>query len=300
MPGLRIASLLPSATEICHLVGLGSNLVGVSHECDYPAGVSALPRLTSSRIDSSARGKDIDAQVREALSEGLSLYDVDREALRAAAPDLVITQDTCEVCAVSREDVVASVRQHLGPHVEVLSLQPKTLADVFDDILGIARVGDVQPQGERAVEALRGRLEALAATRPEVEPRVLFLEWLEPPMVAGHWTPELLRIAGTRPVLGHEGGPTMGRDWAEIEQADVDLVVLAPCGYPLEKTKADVAAARAQGGLAGLFDKGPVWAIDGNAYFNRSGPRLVDSAEIVAGIVRGEPAIPGVAEPLSA
>lgn len=296
MPGPRIASLLPSATEICHLLGLGENLVGVSHECDYPQPVQALPRLTWSQIDSSASGGDIDAQVREAVAEGLSLYAVDRDALTRAAPDLVITQDTCEVCAVSKQQVVASVRDLLGPSVEVLSLQPLSLADVFDDIKRVARVAGVEARGLQEVATLEARVESLRSTRPANGPRVLFLEWLEPPMVAGHWTPELLRVAGTDPVLGHEGAPTRACEWSEIEAVEFELVVLAPCGYPLSKTKADLEAAAQRPEFDALWDRAPVWAIDGNAYFNRSGPRLVDSAEIVAALASEGRSIPGVAE----
>lgn len=296
MSSPRIASLLPSATEICCSLGLGEHLVGVSHECDYPPQVRGTRVLTSSRIDSSLDSARIDAQVREALSDGLSLYGVDERALVEAAPDLVITQDTCDVCAVPFADVVASVRRRLGPQVEVLSLRPSSLEDVFGDIAQVGRAAGVESRAVETLEQLRLRVDRMREGAPQRPRRVLHLEWLEPPMVAGHWTPELLRIAGAEPVLGHDGKPTRAESWAAIEQCDAELVVLAPCGYPLAKTREELEALLAHESFSRVAERAPIWGIDGNAYFNRPGPRLVDSAELVAAIIRDGHGVPSQAE----
>lgn len=293
---LRIASLLPSATEICCSLGLGEQLVGVSHECDHPPEIRGTRVLTSSRIDSSLDSARIDAQVREALSDGLSLYGVDERALVEAAPDIVITQDTCAVCAVPFADVVASVRRRLGPQVEVLSLHPSSLEEVFEDIGRVGRAAGVEGRATETLAQLRLRVDRLRERAPPRPRRVLHLEWLDPPMVAGHWTPELLRIAGAEPVLAHDREPTRAQSWPAIVQSDPELVILAPCGYPLAKTRNELGALLAHESFSRVADRTPIWAIDGNAYFNRPGPRLVDSAELVAAIIRGERGTPGGAE----
>jgi iron complex transport system substrate-binding protein len=280
----RIASLLPGATEIVCALGLAERLVGVSHECDHPPPVQRLPRLTSSRIDSRASSQSIHAQVGGALASGLSLYELDQEALRRAAPDLIVTQDTCPVCAVSTADVQAAAFALCGKPVEIITLAPLRLADVWDDIERIGRAAGTIA----AATALRARLEeklAALAQRPRaVRPRVLMLEWLDPPMVGGHWTPELLEAAGGEALLGHPGEPTRARTWEEIADADPELILCAPCGFPIEQTMRELPRLTAETGFGRVpaVQRGHFQVIDGNAYFNRPGPRLVESAEIAA------------------
>ncbi|MEM6292625.1 MAG: ABC transporter substrate-binding protein [Myxococcota bacterium] len=273
---MRIASLLPGATEVVAALGLVEHLVGVSHECDHPGEVRRLPRLTSSPLDSTLSGAAIDAAVRSRVMQGLSLYDVDEAALAAVRPDVVLTQDTCKVCAVDHETVVRAARRVLGTHVQVLALSPMSFEDVLADIARVSAVADVD--AAEVVSGLRARLEALRARTASLpKRRVLHLEWLEPPMVAGHWTPSLLEAAGGEPILAHPGRPTVGTTYDALAEQAVDVVLASPCGYPVDKTLAELEPLRQHRVL-----QGPVHVIDGNAYFNRPGPRLVDSAELAA------------------
>lgn len=284
----RIATLLPSATEIVCALGLGDRLVGVSHECDHPPEVRTLPRLTSSSIDSTASSGEIDRQVRAQLTRGLSLYQVDEQGLAALAPDLIITQDTCRVCAVSLPEVEAAVASLVGSAVQVVSLAPLALDDVLDGIEQVAEVAGVPERGARLVAELRGRLDRLRATVAGREvARVLALEWLDPPMPAGHWTPELIRAAGGDPILGHDRAPTRATTWTAIADAAPEVLLLLPCGFPVEQTRRELPAllARPEVAATPAVQAGRVAVIDGNAYFNRPGPRLIDSAELAASLL---------------
>ncbi len=273
---MRIASLLPGATEVVAALGLCDQLVGVSHECDHPASVRGLPQLTSSPLDSTHTGAAIDAAVRARVMDGLSLYDVDEARLADVRPDVVLTQDTCKVCAVDHDTVVRAARRVLGPHVEVLALSPMSFEDVLGDVMRVGEVAGVDASS--VVDALRGRLDALRArTAALPKRRVLHLEWLEPPMVAGHWTPSLLEAAGGLPVLAHPGRPTVGTTYGALAEQAVDVVLASPCGYSVEKTLAELVPLRHHRALSGS-----IHVIDGNAYFNRPGPRLVESAELAA------------------
>ncbi len=279
MTALRIACLLPSATEICFELGLGAQVVGVSHECDYPSAARDLPSLTRSSIDSRASGRAIDEAVRARWAQGLSLYDVDEHRLAAVRPDLVITQNTCEVCAVSEQQVRQAARAGLGSHVQVLPLSPMNVADVFDDLRRVGIAAEVEAKARAVVERLELRLATLRGRTVDLSPRtVLHLEWLEPPMVAGHWTPELLNAAGGAPVLAHPGRPTVGTTWDALCEVGVERVLVAPCGYSVDKARQEYASLREHPAVRGR----PTSILDGNAYFNRPGPRLVRSAELAA------------------
>src|SRR3954470_12148244 len=203
----RIVSLLPSTTEMACLLGLRDRLVGISHECDFPDPVRGLPVLTSPKVDPKARSAEIDRQVREVVASGLSVYRIDEERLRDLRPDLILTQDACAVCAVSFAEVEAAARKLLGSEVAIVSLSPLRLDVVLEDILRFARAAAVAERGVEIVAGLRQRLETTRARTMDIvsRPRVLALEWMDPPMPAGHWTPELLRIAGGDPVLGRDG-----------------------------------------------------------------------------------------------
>lgn len=281
----RIVSLLPSSTEICFALGLGDRVVGVSHECDFPPEVSGRPVLTSPKVDPHATSAEIDRQVRALVADGLSVYRIDEPRLRELRPDLIITQDVCEVCAVSFAEVREATARLLGADADILSLSPLTLADVLADIVRVGRVAAVEDAAHRIVAELSTRLDGLRAeTALLPRPRVLVLEWLSPPMVAGHWTPELIRIAGGEPILGHDGEPTGPVDWAAIVEAEPEVVLIAPCGFRLEQSLREMAALAALPGFAELpaVRAGRVVIADGNAFFNRPGPRLVESAEIAA------------------
>ena len=281
----RIVSLLPSSTEILFALGLGERVVGVSHECDFPAAAAELPRLTRARLDSSASSADIDRQVRQLVTQGLSIYDIDEERLRQLSPDLILTQDTCRVCAVSLDQVQAATQDLLGAEVQIVSLRPAALADVLDDIERVGAVAGVVDAATGLRSRLRYRLDALRdRIGDRKRPRVLALEWLSPPMVAGHWTPELIRVAGGEPVLGHDGSPTSATTWQAIAAAEPDQFLVIPCGFAIAQTLRELPSILDIPEVAAMdaVRRCRVALVDGNAYFNRPGPRLVDSAEIAA------------------
>lgn len=259
--------------------------MAISHECDFPADVKDLPVVTSSKVDFHASSALIDWQVRDLVTQGLSLYDIDEPRLRELKPDIIVTQDTCKVCALSLDDVRAATCRMLDHDVQIISLAPLTLEDVFSDILRVADAAGTREQGNQAIDGLCVRLERLRAeTKHLPRPRVLALEWLDPPMVIGHWSPDLIRIAGGEPILCHDAAPTRAVDWKTIADSQPDIVLLIPCGFKVEQTKRELDALMARTEFASLqaVKQGRVNIIDGNSYFNRPGPRLVDSAEIAA------------------
>lgn len=272
---LRIVSLLPSSTEICFALGLGEAVVGVSHECDFPAEASGRPVLTAPRVDPGAASAEIDRQVNALVAAGESVYRLDEARLAALAPDLVLTQGVCDVCAVSFNEVRAAVHR-AAPRAEVLSLSPATLDDVLGDVARVGEAAGVPAVAARVVAGLRARLDRLRAeTEALARPRVLLLEWLSPPFIGSHWAPEILRIAGGDPVLGRDGVPSVPVAWERIVSAAPEVVLVAPCGFRVEQSLGEMEA------FASLpaARRGRVVVVDGSAYFNRPGPRLVDSAE---------------------
>jgi iron complex transport system substrate-binding protein len=294
----RIVSLLPSATEIVCALGLRDALVGVTHECDFPAEVAGLPRLTASRIShETMSSREIDHAVRSQLDGHGSIYDLDEELLRELRPDLVITQELCEVCAVSYQTVQSAARLLEGD-VRVVSLEPHNIRDIFETI---RTVGGLTNRGEEAaalVSELAVRLDALAVVLTEVErrPRTLVLEWLEPPFAPGHWVPEQVAFAGGDATFGAAGGKSRTTTAEEIQEYAPEVVVLAPCGYYKEDTLRALSSARLPRGWSGLpaVREGRVWAVDATSYFSRPGPRVVEGAELLARLIHpdvfGQPA----------
>lgn len=289
----RVASLLPSATEIVCAVGLQDALVGVSHECDWPAGVAGRAVLTSTRMAPDRCSTDIDRDVRSLVQDALAVYEIDVDALAAASPDVIVTQDLCDVCAVSYDDVLDALRRIARPDVRVVNLRPLTLDDVRDDI---RRVGAALGRDERAAQVVASMDARFAALRARTaglrRPRVLTLEWLAPPMVGGTWMPELVDIAGGTALVTSRGerAPTLdARALAALDPAP-DVVLVKPCGFTLARAEAEhdvLAALLAPLDWPAVRD-GAVWLADGSAYFNRPGPRLADSAEILAACVHPE------------
>jgi len=286
--GQRVATFLASATEIVSALGLGERLVGVSHECDYPADVAKLPRLTRARVSAPTglgSSRAIREEVEGLVKSALALYEVDLEALRQAAPDVLITQDLCDVCAVRLDDVRRAAAEVLHKEVTIVSLRPTRLENVWEDVV---RVGEVLGMGMTAqaiANGLRQRVEAVAtrAKALATRPRVLAIEWIDPIMVGGLWMPELIQKAGGTPVLAKAGEPGVVLDETVDEDELVpDVVIVKPCGYGLEATLAEVAQIRER------WPDARWYAADGNAYFNRSGPRLVESLEILAACVHPE------------
>ena len=285
----RIASLLPCATEMVALVGAQDLLVGVSHECDYPPSVTQLPKLTRTRVHHPGKGADIDREVRRLLEQALAVFEVDTEALAAARPTVVLTQDLCEVCAVSKAAVERAAREVLGTQAHIVSMSPMRLGEVWQAVRAVGAAVGRAAEGEAAAAALEARVQALAqrvaqASGARTKPRVLTVEWLAPTMIGGTWMPELVELAGGIAVAATAGeyAPTLTS--AELARVEVDCVLIKPCGFTLEHTLADFAAVEE---LLRSVRVAPeaVWIADGNAYFNRPGPRLVESLEILCAIV---------------
>jgi len=298
--GPRIVSLIASATEIVAALGMGDRLVGISHECDFPEEVLDRPRLSAPKLDPSAPSAEIDRDVRALVSEGLSVYRVDVDALQRVRPDVIVTQDHCEVCAVSLADVEAAVCGLELPGTSVCSLHPGVLEDVRRDFRRVAASLGVPERGERLVADFDERLEGVRRRVVEagVEPlRVVILEWLEPPMVAGGWMPELAVIAGARPLVVEEPGHFRQVGWSDVELAEPEAVLLLPCGFDVARSLAELTEPTTAAALRSLeaVREGRCFVLDGNAFFNRPGPRLADSAELLAAVLH--PAVfPGVRE----
>lgn len=286
---MRIVSLLPSATEILFAVGAGPQLAGVTHECDFPAEALALPRLTSSALPAASRSADIDRHVRRALHGGSSIYHLDAELLEHLQPDLIVTQELCEVCAVSYS-IVARAARRLASDPRVVSLEPSSLEDVFANIQTLGDLTGNSSQAANLVGSLRARIDAVIlrqAQDDKQKPRVLVLEWTDPPMSGGHWTPGLVELAGGIPVLANPGANSQVISWDAIAQADPDEIIVSPCGFDLEKTRAavDELSDNAIWNSLRAVREGRVHLVDGNAYVNRPGPRLSDTVEIFAGLL---------------
>jgi iron complex transport system substrate-binding protein len=293
--GGRIVSLIASATEIVCALGLRDRLVGRSHECDFPADVAALPALTAPKFKVEGTSAEIDARVREIVRDGLSVYRVDGEALKALDPDVIVTQDHCEVCAVSLADVEAATCTWTGRSVEIVSLKPDSTADVYADIARVARALGAEAAGAALVESMQARLEAVRRNvAGRAMPRVAFIEWVEPLMAGGNWMPELIEAAGGHNLFGAAGKHSDWMQWPELVAADPEVIVVAPCGYGLARCLEELPLLQAKPGWAGIdaVRNGRVYFADGNAYFNRPGPRLADSAEMLVEMLH-----PGLAQP---
>lgn len=297
---MRVVSLLPASTEIVCALGAEPLLVGRSHECDYPGTVRGLPSLTTPRLDPHAPSRVIEDRVQELLSRALSIYEVDAGLLRELAPDIIITQTHCEVCAASTADVEAALRDWIGPRPRLVSLSPGSLSEVWEDVRRVAEALGRAPAGEALLGSLRARQEAvIAATRGRPRPRVACIEWLDPLMAAGNWIPTLVEQAGGACLFGQEGAHSPWITWEALQAADPEVLAIFPCGFDLARTRQEIGALTGLPGWGRLraVENRRAYLIDGNQYLNRPGPRLVDSLEILAsichpGVVEG--AYPGV------
>ncbi len=269
---MRIVSLVPSATEIVAALGLADSLVGRSHECTYPPEVQAVPVVSASRIDTTAiASAAIDRAVHDALADGKPLYAIDADLLEQLAPDVILTQDLCEVCAVPSGDVRRVV--HAG--VETIALDPRDLGGIEESIRTIARHLGVAAAGERLAQAMAHRIEGVRqAVRGAGRPRVFVAEWLDPPFAAGHWVPEMVELAGGEEVLGRARERSFATTWEAVAAAAPHLIVLAPCGFDLERTVSEAAAVPALGAR--------VVAVDGDAAYSRPGPRVAEGVAQLA------------------
>ncbi len=296
VPVSRVISLLPSTTEIVHALGCGEQLVGRSHECDHPPGVEALPIVTAPRVPVTGDSREIDDQLRSILEQALSVYEVHTDVLRDLAPDLVLTQSLCEVCAVSFADVQAAVRDHLDGDVEVVPCEPNRLADVEADVRRVATALGVPDRGDQVVSDMADRIaQVRERTASQPRRRVVTIEWIDPLMAGGNWMPELLDAAGGEELLGEAGAHSPWTDWETIRSLDPDAIVVLPCGFDLDRTRTEAAALTELPGWGSLraVREGQVAIADGHHYFNRPGPRLVESAEILAEILHPDVATYG-------
>jgi iron complex transport system substrate-binding protein len=285
---VRIVSLLPAATDIVAELGLAGHLVGRTHECDWPPGIESVPVVTGSEITTGMSSREISVAVGGA-HEGSALYALDAETLAALEPDVILTQDLCEVCAVSYRRVSGAVRlMDTGPRV--LSLEPRTLAGILDCLRRVGDLLGVPGVAAERIAALEARWAALERrTRDETRPRVAAIEWLEPVWPAGHWVPEQITAAGGVPLLAEPGEHTTAVDWSQVVEARPDVLLLLPCGLPPERTEAELGVLTSRPGWAELpaVRDGRVWILDGPSYFNRPGPRVVRGAEILAHVLHG-------------
>lgn len=285
----RIVSLLSSATEILFALGLGERVVGISHECDWPAEATSRPRVTRSLIDAAATSDAIDAQVKLHMQTGLPLYEVDATLLESLRPDLIITQAQCDVCAVKYEDVLQIVRDSaVLKHAKVLPLQPNTLSEILNDVIQIGQSTNATTAAANFVSELQTRVQRIAqatsALPVEQRPKVACIEWIEPLMLAANWTPELIELAGGQCSLTRAGQHSVYQAWPEVVAFDPELIIVSPCGFDLERSlhAARVLPSWPNWPSLAAVKAERVFVVDGNAYLNRSGPRIVDSLEILA------------------
>ena len=282
---LRVVSLLSSSTEIVAALGCTDWLVGRSHECDFPAEVSALPVCSRPRLDPSASSREIDAQVKSLLADQLSIYEVDGPRLASLKPDVILTQTLCEVCAVSDKDVLEALGAEALAGTRLVSLKPTCLAETWEDIQTVADALGVTARGVEVGRGLRQRADDLRQrVAGRTQPRVACIEWLSPLMSAGNWVPELVEAAGGVSVVGEAGRHSPWLSWEELLASDPEVMVLMPCGFDLERTCDEAQTMLADPCWTELraVRDGRVYAVDGNQYFNRPGPRLVESAEMLA------------------
>jgi iron complex transport system substrate-binding protein len=285
---MRVVTLLPAATEIVAALGGADQLVGVSHECDYPGWVRRLARVTATSIDVNTPGRVIDTEVSRLRSTGRPVIAIDADQLSTLAPDLIITQGLCEVCAVS-DGAVHQLADGFERRPRILSLNASDLSGIWNDIAQVGRALDLKAEADELVVGLRSRVARLHASSVLPTPAVLCVEWLDPLYLAGHWVPELVAAAGGRDVGAKRGSHSVRRDWKELKGLDPDHVVVMLCGFGLERARLELDELRDPDALE-LMQRVPTWILDGNAYTSRAGPRVIDGAAQIRSVVLGEPA----------
>ena len=290
---MRICSLLPGATEVVAALDLADQLVGISHECDFPASVRHAPVMIEPLVGKDGgSGGEIDRQVKELVASGQRLYRLNEDAFCRARPDLILTQDLCHVCSVTPDQLTSAI-ESLQHRPEVLALSPTKLDDMIRDIERIAEAAGVLEKGRTFAQELRGRVDHVRTdtNRTHSRPRVVCLEWLDPLYVAGHWVPEMVELAGGRDVLGSQDAPSHETTWQAVEAARPDVVLIMPCGYSVERTVNELRHARQTGDAwrRACEQRPNFYVVDAASYFSRPGPRLVDGLELLAAILHPTP-----------
>jgi iron complex transport system substrate-binding protein len=282
---MRIVSLVPSATETLFALGLGADVIAVTHECDYPPAVRELPKITRDVLPAGLTAGQIDAAVKERTLAGQSIYELDADLLHELRPDLIVTQELCSVCAVSYDDVRA-VAEEIDTHPSVISLDPHTVGEVLGDVRTLAQATDRKDAAVDLVRDASARIDRVRlAVRGARRLRVAALEWLDPPFAAGHWTPQLIDYAGGQDVLGFAGEKSEERMWPEVAASKPDIVIVMPCGYDAEIAHREAEMHRDELAAVGA---GEIVAVDAAAYFSRPGPRIIDGLELLAHIIHPE------------
>lgn len=289
---MRIVSLLPAATEIVALLGHLTHLVGISHECDFPAAVNSLPRVTDCPLyEAGLSSAEIDQRVREALATDGTLYRFNEPLLRELRPDIILTQQLCDVCAVGYGSV-AALAANLPTRPILVNLEPKSLGDIFENIRHVGEALGIKEQAETANADLRERVAAVRTKTADLmhRPKVFLMEWIDPPFSSGHWGPEIVKIAGGEEIFGRQGERSVQVPWENVIAAQPEVIVLACCGYKPERTLQDFPILQqfSRWNDLSAVSQGRVYVVDGNAYFHRPGPRIVDSLEILAEIIHPE------------
>jgi len=289
---MRIISLLPAATEIAAALGLMDQVVGVSHECDFPEKANERPRVTRCPVhEADLASREVDEWVRRALRENGTIYTIDEPLLRKLHPDVILTQKLCDVCAVGY-GTVAKLAQTLPGRPRIVNLEPTSLADIFDDIRRVAETCDVPERAEKLIAHLSQRVESVRKRAAEIanRPRCFLMEWVDPPFCSGHWGPELVEIAGGYDSLGRKHRPSAQIEWREVLDARPEIIVLALCGYDIDRARGDYELLRRFPKFDSLpaARRGEIYLVDASAYFARPGPRIVDSLEVLASILHPE------------
>jgi iron complex transport system substrate-binding protein len=293
---MRIVSLVPSSTEMLFALGLGDDVVAVTHECDYPPAATTLPRVTRDKLPPGLSPAEIDAAVKERTLNGESIYELDTEMLHELQPDLIVTQALCKVCAVSYDDV-REIAEEIDSQPMVIALDPHTVGEVLGDARTIAQATDTKDEAVDLIRETSERIDRIRlAVRNAGRPRVVALEWLDPPYTAGHWTPQLIEFAGGEDVLGFAGEPSEEQTWELIAAAEPDLVIVMPCGFDAEIAHREAEMHRDRLAAIGASR---VVAIDAASYFSRPGPRIVDGLELLANVIHPELGI-GISDELAA
>jgi iron complex transport system substrate-binding protein len=289
MAALRVVTLIPSATEIVAALGFRDRIVGRSHECDFPSRIDALPALTAPKLKTDGHSAELDERVKRLIEQGLAVYAVDAPLLKKLAPDVIVTQDQCQVCAASLADVEAATRDWTDRPVTIVSLNPMSLDDVWRDIGKVAEALGVADRGKSLIHSLtqRMRMTSERAATVKQRPRTAMIEWIEPLMAGGNWMPTLIEMAGGENLFGAAGKHSPWLEWEALKAADPDVIVIAPCGLDLARIRADFPALAKRPGWSDLraVKAKRVYFADGNQYFNRPGPRLVETLEILAEIL---------------
>ena len=285
---MKILSLIASSTEIIHALGCGDQLVGRSHECDYPSEVLSLPHCTKPRFNIDGSSREIDDRVKSTLKSALSVYEVDEVLLADMNPDIIITQSQCEVCAVSLKDIEKAVRKIISKSPRVVSLEPNSLSDIWSDIKKVSEAVNVQERGQKLIQELQNRiLDLKSLIKDESSNSVACIEWIDPLMAAGNWVPELVELAGGKNLFGEAGKHSPWMSFEELCERDPDVIAVMPCGYGIEKTRQemDVLIRKTNWRSLKAVKNNQVYLTDGNQYFNRPGPRIIESLEILIEIL---------------